>query len=103
MVSFHGSLVVPTPEQTKNIKAKILIAHGAEDKFIKDESIKAFKEALDNAKVDYQFNSYPGAVHSFTVPGADKRGVPGIAYNEKADQQSWQDMQKLFKQVFSAK
>jgi dienelactone hydrolase len=101
VVSFHGALVVPKEEQAKNIKAKVLICHGEEDKFIPEKAIKDFKSALDQAKVDYQFKSYAGAVHSFTVPDADKKGIKGIAYHKEADQQSWQDMQKLFKQVFA--
>lgn len=30
-VSFHGSLMVPTAEQAKAVKGKILVCHGAED------------------------------------------------------------------------
>jgi dienelactone hydrolase len=101
VVSFHGALSVPTPEQAKQVKSKVLICHGADDAFIKDETIKMFKTALDGAKVDYKFIAYPGAVHSFTVPGSEKAGMKGVAYNKEADQQSWASMQKLFKEVFA--
>jgi dienelactone hydrolase len=101
IVSFHGALVVPTEEQTKKIKAKMLICHGADDSFIKEETIKEFKGALDNGKVDYKFEAYPGAVHSFTVEGAEKKGLKGIAYNKAADEKSWASMQSLFKEVFA--
>lgn len=101
VVSFHGALVVPTEDQVKKTKAKILICHGADDAFIKEETIKEFKAALDKGKVDYQFESYPGAVHSFTVVDADKKGVKGIAYNKAADEKSWSSMQKLFKEAFA--
>jgi dienelactone hydrolase len=96
VATFHAALPVPTPEHAKAIKARILICHGADDSFIPQETIDQFKAALDGAKVNYQFTSYPGAVHSFTVPGADKVGMKGLAYNAAADQQSWAAMQALF-------
>jgi dienelactone hydrolase len=101
IVSFHGAIIVPTPEQAMAVKAKVLVCHGADDSFIKEDTIKQFKSALDSAKVDYQFVAYPGAVHSFTVPDAEKKGLKGVAYNKAADQQSWESMQKLFKEVFA--
>jgi dienelactone hydrolase len=101
IASFHGAPVNPTDAQAKQIKAKMLICNGADDTFITEKSIKEFKTALTDAKVDYKFINYPGAVHSFTVPDADKKGVKGIAYNKKADEQSWAEMQKLFKEVFA--
>lgn len=96
VVTFHAALPTPTPEEAKAIKARILVCHGADDAFIPAEAIMKFKEALDAAKVNYQFESYPGAVHSFTVPGADKRQVKGLAYNEAADKKSWEQMKAVF-------
>ena len=98
--TFHAALPTPTDEQAKAIKAKILICHGADDAFISKESIEKFKKGLDHAKAKYQFESYPGAVHSFTVPEADKKELKGMAYNEAADKKSWQQMKDLFKEAF---
>jgi dienelactone hydrolase len=98
-VSFHGALSAPDADQLKKIKAKILILHGADDTFIPEKTIKEVKAAYDGAKVSYKFIAYPGAVHSFTVPEADKRGLKGIAYNAEADRQSWAEMTALFKSV----
>jgi dienelactone hydrolase len=97
VVSFHGAL--PIPESTKDIKAKILICHGQKDTFIPDETIKKVRAALDAGNVNYKFISYPDAVHSFTVPEADKVGMKGIAYNAAADKQSWEEMLRLFKEA----
>ena len=102
VVSFHGSLVTPSPDEVKAIKAAILICNGADDTFIKQESIKEFREALDKNGGKYTFNNYAGAIHSFTVPEADetskKFGIP-LAYNKAADEKSWADMRELFKQT----
>jgi dienelactone hydrolase len=97
VVTFHAALPTPTAEQAKAIKAKILACHGADDKFIPQDAIDKFKAALDAAKVDYKFESYPGAVHSFTVKEADAKKIDGMRYDEAADKKSWQAMQDLFK------
>ena len=100
VVSFHGSLATEHPAQPGDVKAKVLVCHGADDPFTKPEQLAAFKAEMNNAKVDFTFKEYPGAKHSFTNPDADKFGkqfnLP-LAYNEKADKQSWEDM-KLFLQ-----
>ena len=100
VVSFHGALPIPTAEQAKSVKARILVCHGAEDKFIPDATIEKFRKTLDDAGTKYQFESYPGAVHSFTVKEADAKKLPGMAYQEAADKKSWAQMKALFDQVF---
>ncbi|MDH5648681.1 MAG: dienelactone hydrolase family protein [Gammaproteobacteria bacterium] len=104
VASFHGSLGTNSPAQKGKIKAKILVANGADDPFVPKEQIAAFKKEMDQAGVDYRFISYPGAKHSFTNPGADANGkkfnLP-LAYNKKADKASWKEMSKLFKRVFA--
>jgi dienelactone hydrolase len=100
VATFHAALPPPTPEDVRRTKATLLICHGADDKFIPDASIKAFREALDKGGVKYEFISYPGAVHSFTVPEADKVGNPGMKYNKTADEDSWKRMKALFAEKF---
>ncbi|QEL13171.1 dienelactone hydrolase family protein [Limnoglobus roseus] len=100
-VSFHGALPAVTADDAKKVKAKVLVCHGADDSFIKDEAVAGFKKAFDDAKVHYEFESYPGAVHSFTVKGAEDRGIKGMAYNEEADKKSWASMQKVLKEAFA--
>jgi dienelactone hydrolase len=100
VATFHAALPTPTPEDVRHTKATLLICHGADDKFISDASIKAFRDALDKGGVKYEFVSYPGAVHSFTVPEADKVGNPGMKYNKGADEDSWKRMKALFAEKF---
>ena len=57
------------------------------------------KDLTDGAGVKYEFENYPGAVHSFTVKGADKHEVKGMAYNEAADKKSWELTMALFKET----
>jgi dienelactone hydrolase len=100
VASFHGALPMPSEDEAKSIKAKVLICHGSLDKFIPEETIQKFRAAYDQAKVDYELAYFGGAVHSFTVRDADKRGVAGLAYNEAADRRSWQMMKNLFEEAF---
>ena len=97
VASFHGGLVQPTADQVKAAKAEILICNGADDSFIPAMAIKSFREALDQGGAKYNFISYPGARHSFTVPEADSHGIDGLKYNKEADEKSWADLQKLLK------
>jgi dienelactone hydrolase len=103
VASFHGSLAAVRPAQSGEVKAKILVLHGADDKFIPQQQIEAFKQEMKTAGADSQFFSYPGAVHSFTNPDADELGkkfkMP-IAYNADADKKSWDELKKFLDRVF---
>ena len=101
VVTFHGGLSTPTPADAKNIKCPVLVLHGADDPFVKPDEVAAFKKEMDDAKVQYQFIAYPGAVHSFTRPDAGNDNSKGAAYNEAADKKSWAEMKKFFGQIFS--
>jgi len=103
VASFHGSLGTEHPTRKGVIKAKLLVANGADDPFTTPDQIAAFKQEMDAAGVDYRFINYPGARHSFTNPEADKYALEfnlPLAYNQAADEQSWQALQELFKEVF---
>lgn len=100
VVSFHGSLDAPTPEDGKNIKSKVLILHGADDPYVKPEGIAAMIGEFNAAKVDWQMVSYSGAVHSFTNKGAGDDVSKGNAYNASADARSWVAMRSFFDELF---
>ncbi len=100
IVSFHGGLDSPTPDDGKNIKAKVLALHGADDPFEKREDLDAFENEMRKFKVDWQLVKYGNAVHSFTDPTAGKDNSKGAAYNELADHRSWQDMKNFFGEIF---
>ena len=103
VVSFHGNLVAVKPARPGSVKAKILVLNGADDKFTTAEQIDSFKKEMKDAGADFRFISYPGAVHSFTNPDADAYGkeykIP-LAYNEKADKESWKEMKKFLNTIF---
>ena len=96
VVSFHGGLSSPAPADAKNIKAKVLALHGADDPNVPPAEVAAFEKEMRDAKVDWQLVAYGNAVHSFTDKGAGNDNSKGAAYNEKADRRSWEDMKDFF-------
>ena len=101
VVSFHGTLDTPTPQDAKNIKGKVLALHGAADPFVPPDHVAAFLKEMEDAKVDYQFVSYgPGIVHGFTNPGNKGSAMKGVGYDEDADRLSWRAMREFFEEVF---
>jgi dienelactone hydrolase len=99
VVSFHGGLDSPSPQDGKNIATKILICHGADDPFVPVADIDAMKKEFNEANVDWQMIYYSNAVHSFTQPMAGNNNAAGAAYNAAADKRSWQAMQAFFDEV----
>ena len=100
VVSFHGSLPLPDPNQVAGTKVKIFIAHGKADPFLTEDHITKFRAALNKAGFDWRMKVYAHARHSFTNPEAGKYGMDAIQYNQDADEQSWQDMQYFFDELF---
>jgi dienelactone hydrolase len=97
-VTFHGGLIAPDDKQVKQIKSPILILHGAEDGFIKPETIDKVRTTLDKGNIDWYMVTYANAVHAFSNPDADSFKIPGIGYNEKAARRSWDEMQRFFQE-----
>jgi len=100
VVSFHGGLNTPTPDDAKNIKAKVLALHGADDPFVPPAEVDAFEKEMRDAKADWQLVSYGGSVHAFTNPAAGNDNSKGAAYNEATNKRSWQAMKNFFDEVF---
>ena len=102
VVSFHGSLL-GTPFNKDLLKTKILILHGAADKFVSAVDVATFKQQMDSIGASYTFKSYAGATHAFTNPDATATGKKfnlTIAYNATADTASFNEMKQFLNQVF---
>lgn len=100
VVSFHGNLDTPNPEDAKNIKCSVLALHGASDPHVPREQVEAFQDEMTNAGVDWYMVLYGGAVHSFTNPNSGDDPSRGVAYNKKADERSWEAMKSFFEDIF---
>ena len=98
-VSFHGGLASAAPKDAKNIKGKLLVLHGAIDPNVPPAEVQGFMNEMNDAKVDYQFIAYSGAVHSFTQPAAGHDIKKGAAYNKVAAERSWAALQTFLSEV----
>lgn len=103
VAAFHSGVQLPVMPN-ENLKARVLVCNGAEDPFISPESVTAFTRAMDSIKADYNYIAYEGATHSFTSKAADSLGkkfdMP-LAYQEKADKESWQQLQDFLNETFN--
>jgi len=100
VVGFHSGLSTARPEDAANITGKVLVQIGTEDPLIPSEQRTEFEAEMRAAKVDWRMLLYGNAEHSFTNEAASSFGMPGIAYDERADQRSWRAMLDLFDETF---
>jgi dienelactone hydrolase len=100
VVSFHGNLDTPNPEDAKNAKASVLVLHGADDPLVPSEQVSSFFSEMRAAGLDWQFVAYGGAVHSFTHRSAGDDPSRGVAYDERAATRSWTAMRAFFRELF---
>lgn len=99
VVSFHGGLASAAANDAKSIKSKVLVLHGAIDPYVKAEEVAQFQKEMNDAKVNYEFVSYSGAVHAFTEKEAGHDISKGAAYNEQADKRSFIAMKNFLAEV----
>ena len=98
--SFKGDLSLPAGTKGEPITAKVLVCHGADDPFVPAKDVAAFQDEMRQAKADYVFVAYAGAVHAFTQKEAGHDNSKGAAYNEAAHHRSWQHMKDFFHEIF---
>jgi len=103
VAAFHSGVQLPIMPN-KDLKAKVLVCNGAADPFVSAESVVAYKAAMDGIEADYKYIAYEEAQHAFTSKEADSLGqkfsLP-LAYQEKADKESWTELQELLNNTFN--
>jgi dienelactone hydrolase len=105
VVSFHGGLAAGEgmAAAKDGVKARVLVLHGAADPHVPADELIAFWKEMENAGVDWQLITYPGAVHAFTQKMAGDDPSRGAAYDATADQRSWRDMTIFFDELFNSR
>lgn len=86
-ISFHGHLDTPKPSES-NIKAKVLVLHGADDFYVPSQQITDFEVEMRQHKVDWALVKFGNAVHAFSDDSVGNDTKSGAAYNALADKRS---------------
>jgi dienelactone hydrolase len=101
IVSFHGGLTSPRPQDAVNLKARVLVCHGGADPLVPAVQVTEFASHMSHAKVDWELQVYARALHGFTDPDLADAPPPGLAYDADADARSWRAMTGLLAEVFA--
>ena len=104
--SFHGGLATKHPAETGKVKARVASYTGEADSMIPADQVAAFRKEMAGAGVSTEIVTYPGALHAFSNPDADqyaKQFKLPIAYDAKADQDSWSRGLAFLAAAFKAK
>ncbi len=97
VVTFHGGLKTPNPDDAKNIKAKeMLILHGSIDPTVPPSDVANFMTEMNKAGVPYELVAYPKTVHAFTNPEAGSDITKPTAYNPEAAADAYKKMEAFF-------
>ena len=102
VASFHGVLSTSAIAHPGDVKAKVLVFTGAEDRMVLPGDVLSFEDEMRAAHVDWELVRFGGAKHSFTVWDANLPDQ-GIQYNKAADKRSWAMLQDFLKEIFDVK
>src|SRR5215813_10489533 len=87
VVAIHSDLKTKAPARPGDVKAALLIIHGAPDPVTPKADRDAFEAEMDAAGAKWQMLVFSGILHAYTDQGAD---VPGIAkWDEPATRQTY--------------
>ncbi len=89
-ISFHGGLDSLNPTEGANIKAHVLVLHGADDPYVAAKDLEGFEKEMRDNHVHFELIKFSNAVHSFTDVSAGTDNSKGAAYNKIADEKSFQ-------------
>lgn len=103
VVSYHGALGSPIKAEAGKVQPRIHVYTGGADQMVPSDQVSGLVKEMQDAEADLTLVNFPGVMHSFTNPGADKVAeefdMP-IAYNEDAANRSWNGTMRLYDEVF---
>jgi dienelactone hydrolase len=100
-VSVHGSLAASSKAQPGAVRARVLACHGALDPHVPPGDVMAFAQEMDAAGADWRLIMYGGAVHGFTHAHATPGVIPGVGYDQRADQRSFAAISAFLAEIFA--
>jgi dienelactone hydrolase len=100
IVSFHGGLASPRPQDAANLKARVLACHGGADPLVPPAQVTEFVSHMSRAPVDWELQVYARVLHTFTNPELATSAPPGHGYDAAADARSRRATIELLDEVF---
>jgi dienelactone hydrolase len=101
VVCAHGDLTTSLPAVPGDIKAALLVLHGAADPVAPKTQRDAFESEMEAARAKWQMHTFGHTVHSFCEAEANE---PGFAeYDEAAARQSYRLIDEFISDAFEGK
>ena len=101
VICLHGDLATHLPAKPGDIKAPLLVVHGATDPAAAKDQRDALEAELEAAKAKWQMLTFGQVVHSFCEPESN---IPGIAeYNEAAARQTYRLIDHFIADAFDGR
>jgi dienelactone hydrolase len=101
-VAFQGPVSVPPSNELQNMRARLLILHGADDPHTKERRLRRLREVLSRSDCDWQMVLYGNAAHGFSNPKAGTYNREGTAYNPRVAQRSWRHTRRFLQDIFQS-
>ena len=100
VVSVHGILNAMPNAPKNDIKAKILVLHGHEDKGVRPDDVVTFETEMTSRKADWQVHTFGNTFHAFTNPKANDK-ESGLVYNAAANARTWGLVRVFTDEIFA--
>ncbi len=101
VVSVHGVLATPAPARKGDIKAAILVLHGAADPISPKAHRDMFEAEMDAAGARWYSLTFGNVVHAYTDVGVNN--PPVAVYNEPATRHGYTLAQGFIEDAFAGK
>lgn len=98
VVSFHGGLATDDPALAKQIRARVLVMNGADDRGTMPDA-PAFLKEMQQSPSPWQFVAFGGAVHCFAEPQA--HSPPGCVYDPPVAKRAFALMHAWLDEAFA--
>lgn len=104
VVSYHGSLGSAIEPAEGEVSARIQVYTGGADPMVPADQVSDFVMNMHKAGADYTLVSFPGVLHSFMNPGADRFAeefdMP-VGFDQHAAERSWEGTMRFYQELFN--
>ncbi len=99
--SFYGYLNTPFPCSPGDIRGKLLVLHGAQDKVVPMDEIPTFAEEMERAGTDCRIMIYTDVGHGFSNETLVTDPSTGSAYCPKTAGRAWGTLLRFYAELLN--